>query len=464
MKVLWLCNIALPVIARQLNLEVSNKEGWLSGLAAALLENRHRNGVELSVAFPMQGGSFPDGQEIASMACYGFPEDIVHSEKYEECLEPALKKIVYKVKPDIVHCFGTEYSHTLAMCRIFPKKERLLVGMQGLCTSIAEAYFADLPGQVVSSVTFRDWLKKDSLRQQQEKFVIRGRREREIIRLAGNICGRTRWDRENTEKWNPHARYYHMNETLRKEFYGPVWREENCIPHSIFLSQGDYPLKGLHYMLLALPAILDRYPDAKVFVAGNSLVSYRTPKEKLKLSAYGKYLRRLLKQGGLEGKVFFTGKMSAESMRDRYLESSLYVCCSALENSPNSLGEAMLLGMPCVCAAVGGIPSLFRDGEDGISYVGFTLRENGEPSNGEGDIGKLVSASGQMSGQRSGLERVAGNLASAVLEMWDNPQKQQFYCKNAKAHAEETHDREKNYARLMEIYADMMACGEAELE
>ena len=53
MKVLWLCNIALPVIARQLHLEASNKEGWLSGLAAALLERRHTNGIELSVAFAL---------------------------------------------------------------------------------------------------------------------------------------------------------------------------------------------------------------------------------------------------------------------------------------------------------------------------------------------------------------------------------------------------------------------------
>lgn len=478
MKVLWLCNIALPVIARQLHLEASNKEGWLSGLAAALLERRHTNGIELSVAFPMQGNEFPEGQEIASMRCYGFAEDVVCPEKYDENLEHTLKKIVDKVRPDIVHCFGTEYPHTLAMCRIFPDKERVLVGLQGLCTLYAEAYFADLPESVVSSVTFRDWLKRDSLRQQQEKFVLRGNMERESISLAGNVTGRTKWDRESAAKWNPHARYHSMNETLRPEFYGPVWTEEGCIPHSIFVSQGDYPLKGLHYLLLAMPGILAKYPDARAYVAGNSLVGCRTLKQRVKISAYGRYLRKLLRDGGLEEKVVFLGKMSAEQMRDRYLKSSLFLCPSALENSPNSLGEAMLLGMPCVSAAVGGIPSIFTDGEDGIAYDGFVMPEEfdevkagsskaavgdevkaGSSKSAAGDEVKAGSSKaviGDADRENKELERIAGELANAVIQMWEHPDRQRIYCGNARRHAENTHNREVNYARLIEIYTDIV--------
>ena len=49
MKVLWLCNIMLPVIARQLHLEVSNKEGWLSGLAEAVLDGTVKAGESVAV-------------------------------------------------------------------------------------------------------------------------------------------------------------------------------------------------------------------------------------------------------------------------------------------------------------------------------------------------------------------------------------------------------------------------------
>ena len=120
-------------------------------------------------------------------------------------LEEELRKITEDYDPDVIHCFGTEYPHTLAVCRAYPHPERILLGIQGICSLCAEAYFADLPERVTRKVTFRDLVKRDSLRSQQEKFVRRGVMEREAIGLAGNITGRTAWDREVTTGWNPGA-------------------------------------------------------------------------------------------------------------------------------------------------------------------------------------------------------------------------------------------------------------------
>lgn len=456
MKVLWLCNIILPAVARKLGLEASNKEGWISGMADAVLAHRRENEIALSIAFPMSGKEIPEGQDFfssvieledgASFTCYGFPEDVKHPEKYDEKMEPILKKIVDRAKPDIVHCFGTEYPHTLAMCRVFPRKDRLLIGLQGLCALYAEAYYANLPEKVIHSVTLRDFLKGDSLVQQQGKFAQRGDMEREAISLAGNITGRTEWDRVSAGKWNPDARYHHMNETLRSEFYGPVWKAEECIPHSIFLSQGDYPIKGLHYMLEALPAVLARYPDTKVFVAGNSIVNDNTLKQKLKISAYGKYLRGIMKRKNLEKRVEFLGKLNADQMRDRYLRSHLFVCCSSIENSPNSLGEAMLLGMPCVSADVGGISSMFTGDVDGILYEGSLF-----PNNGDG-----LEALEKTKASDAELWAVSGRLADAVIRMWSDSGKMAEYCGNARKHAGKSHDGRENYRRLVEIYGEII--------
>ena len=45
MRILWLCNIMLPVIAESLGLPCSNKEGWLSGLAAAFSDGAQKKTV-----------------------------------------------------------------------------------------------------------------------------------------------------------------------------------------------------------------------------------------------------------------------------------------------------------------------------------------------------------------------------------------------------------------------------------
>ena len=214
--------------------------------------------------------------ETYNITCYGFREDTVHPDRYQPLLEEELHRITEDFAPDVIHCFGTEYPHTLAVCRVFPHKEKILVGIQGICTLCAEAYFADMPESEIHKTTFRDLVKKDTLRSQQEKFARRGVMEREAIGLAGNITGRTAWDRAVTTAWNPKAHYYTMNETLRASFYEGQWQPEHCEPYSIFVSQADYPLKGLHYLLQALPQIREKYPRVQVYVAGNDLTAYRT--------------------------------------------------------------------------------------------------------------------------------------------------------------------------------------------
>lgn len=467
MRILWLCNIMLPMIAQQLHMEASNKEGWLSGLAGAVLERREKNGIELAVAFPAAG--IPrDAAGVEEMICdgcyvykgmaksgesgllwYAFAEDTANPHLYDEKLELQMHAITRDFQPDVVHCFGTEYPHTLAMCRSFPQREKILIGIQGLCKVYADAYFASLPRRVINTVTLRDFLKKDSLRQQQRKFVLRGEMEYEAVRLAGNVTGRTAWDKHYTAEWNPNARYFKMNETLRPNFYTGQWNPEECEAHTIFLSQGDYPIKGLHYMLLALPAIRKVFPDVKVYVAGNSIIGEDSLAKRLKISAYGSYLRRLIRRYKLQEQLCFLGRLDAEQMKERYLKSNLFVCCSTIENSPNSLGEAMILGVPCVSADVGGISSIFTHGKDGILYEGFKGSDN--------SINNIRNKTGgeNQSGENE-QERIAANLADAVIRILSNAGEMGDYSTSARNHAKITHEKEANYIRMTEIYAEIM--------
>jgi len=158
-------------------------------------------------------------------------------------------------------------------------------------------------------------------------------------------------------------------------------------------------------------------------------------KDKIKISSYGKYIRELMKKNQLEDKVVFLGKMNADEMKEQYLRCGTFVCPSVIENSPNSLGEAMLLGVPCVTAEVGGITSIFYNGQDGIAYPGYGSPEYAEAEDKE-----------------SAQARV---LAHAVLRMWSDEEKMKEYSANASAHAARTHDGQANYKRLLEIYGEI---------
>lgn len=430
MRVLWICNIMLPMVAEHLKQEKNVKEGWITGLANQVLSHADSNGIELGVCFPA-------GKELTgwkgtvtgcvngkkcSLRAYGFYENTVRPDLYDKNLETELSAVFEDFKPDVIHCFGTEYPHTLAAMRACPDKEKVLLGIQGICFALAEAYKADLPEKIYKRYLLRDFLKRDNIEDQQKKFYKRGQMEKEALQLAHHVTGRTAWDKEQVLSVNPQLQYHTMNETLRPVFYEGRWKKEACRPHSVFLSQGDYPIKGLHYVLQALPKILRKYPDAHVFVAGQSIIKYQTLKEKLKISSYGKYLLQIIKKEKLEDKVTFLGKLNADEMKLHYLASQVFLCPSVLENSPNSLGEAMLLGVPCVAARVGGIPSLFSE-KEGILFEG---------------------------GNTSAL-------ADAVIRMFDETGKIDAYTENAGKRALCNHDAENNYHILLQIYNKICA-------
>ena len=183
-------------------------------------------------------------------------------------------------------------------------------------------------------MTLRDLLRKDSLRQQQEKFRLRGEREREILSGCAHVAGRTRFDREGTLAVNPSLTWHRLNETMRACFYEGSWSRKNCRSYEIFASQGDYPLKGFHYLLLAMEEILQEFPQAHISVAGIRITGYDTLKEKLKISGYGNYLRKLMRKKGLAERVSVLGNLTDVQMKEAYLNSHVFVCPSSWKIRP----------------------------------------------------------------------------------------------------------------------------------
>ena len=164
-------------------------------------------------------------------------------------------------------------------------------------------------------------------------------------------------------------KYHHCNETLRDAFYATAkWDSAKKIDYTIFLSQAAYPIKGFHQVLKAVALLIKDFPDIKVRVAGHSIINRNTLVDRLKMSGYGSYIIRLIKRLGLERQVEFTGPLSEDKIIAEYLNAHLFVCPSSIENSPNSIGEAQLLGVPTIASYVGGVPDMINHGETGLLY------------------------------------------------------------------------------------------------
>lgn len=130
------------------------------------------------------------------------------------------------------------------------------------------------------------------------------------------------------------------------------------------MSQVHYPIKGFHIAIEALCYIKNKYPGVRLKCAG---VTYYD-KPRYKQSSYERYISNLIHSNGLEGNIIFLGPLKEQEMKQELLKANVYICASSIENSPNSLSEAMMLGVPCVSSFVGGIGNLVEHGKTGFLY------------------------------------------------------------------------------------------------
>lgn len=413
MNILWLINVPLPEASILLEEPSLPFGGWLVNTSKKL---SYETNIELSIAFPKKGNIKKLQGEKNKF--YLFPpvnetnSDMIDNNKF-------LEEIVDDANPDIVHIFGTEYAHTLAMVNICKSKNiKSVISIQGLVSVIAKHYMMGLPTKVQKKITFRDLIKRDNIKLQQKKFVEKGKLEIEAIQKVGHVIGRTTWDKACTSQINPNAKYHFCNETLRDEFYKHIWNKDNYEKHSIFVSQGSYPIKGLHYILQAMPLVLKKFPKAKLYVGGLDITSSKSYKEKIKMTSYGYYINELIEKNSLHSNVFFTGILNEEQMCNRFLLSNVFVSPSSIENESNSLSEAKLLGVPSVASYVGGVTDRIHDKEDGFFY------QNDSPY----------------------------MLAYYICEIFKDEELALKFSKNARKQALSIFDSEVNIQRLIEIY------------
>lgn len=362
-KILWVCNTPLSEIQREVGVK-NYKEGWLTGISNQL---RKREDIEFHYAFPQKKFRRTLNLKINEITFWGFYD--CHDTMYEIKEEGVriFRSIISKIDPDIIHIFGTELPHSLECINSMTDKRKIIVSIQGMTSEIAKVYLQGIPLFNRLSGNYRDG-RYQCLITEQYEFYKRGMNEKKAFLNVENAIGRTEWDRERLTRINPGCRYFHCNETLRDVFYEDAWSIDKMHRHSIFVSQGNYPIKGLHILISALPLIRLKYPDTMVYVAGDkNFLSSGT--------SYGRYIKSEIRKFHVENNIAFDGYLTDEEIKQKMLQAHLMVMPSLIENSPNSIGEAMMLGVPVVAARVGGIPSILRDGKEGYLYSVMNRRE-----------------------------------------------------------------------------------------
>ena len=171
MKILWITNIMLPPICKELNLSVPVIGGWMY---SSLKKMQDIYGLEFAVATVYQGNEFVE-KTINGTVYYLLPLMGKSNQKYQPQLEIYWQKIQLNFLPDVVHIHGTEYPHGLAYIRVCGAKN-VVVSIQGMVSVYFRYYLGGISrDDILKTMTFRDILKQDNLLQQQRKFYKRGK-------------------------------------------------------------------------------------------------------------------------------------------------------------------------------------------------------------------------------------------------------------------------------------------------
>jgi len=319
--------------------------------------------------------------------------------------------IVREWQPDLVHIHGTERFYGLLTARKLIQTPTV-ISIQGLLSSYSEWFHYFGNRTVGDIVQMHRWM---------EPFVLRGplwglhkyrqdaATEKEIIRGNFNFLGRTLWDGAHVMAINPLSTYYTVGEVLRQPFWDSQWKLEKCQRHRVIFTHAGHPRKGPEVLFDTIPLLKPDYPGIQVCIAGN--VSHR--------SGYGRFIRRRLRSLG--GNVVELGALNAKEIATELVRSHIFVSPSFIDNSPNALCEAQLVGMPVISTYTGGVPSLVEDGKTGLFFptgdsptLAAKLREVFENDDFARQLGSQARETTQ---QRHAPDRVVSALIQAYEDV-----------------------------------------------
>ena len=360
MRVLWLTQLQLPAAS---GAQAMTAAGWLEGLRWAL--EQYEPEVELGICSWGPTVCEPFSQGNATYFSLRAPRARTRIERIEEAwklymippeaVDDAVR-VVHDFQPDVVHVHGTEHPLGLAALRCATPT---VATLQGIVNAIQPFVLDHVPHmEVARSMATREFVRGSSYLHSYLRMRRAASVERTIVRGIHHFIGQTTWDRDVLRLLNPSAAYYECPRALQPAYYDMEWHGPTDGPTTIFCTSGPSPYKGLETLLQSLALLRDGgYRDVRLRVAGSITDSMMWP-----------MLSRLVARWHLADAITWLGALTADRLAAELEHASLFVLPSHIENESNALIEAMLGGLPCVAASVGGIASVLRDGIDGVLY------------------------------------------------------------------------------------------------
>jgi glycosyltransferase involved in cell wall biosynthesis len=417
MRVLWFTNT--PSLAAEFLSNSSHSGGWIASLQRQFDSVPE---IELGIAFHH---GYDKEQYFLKGKTHYFTVPFLKDKgkikgiwsRWRHSIEPESErqfyhKIIDQFKPDLIHIFGSEKSFGLIINEI---SIPAILQIQGNLTVYTFKWFSGISGlQIMYHGSRKDLLLGYGLFHQFYSFSKKSMREKKILKNCRFIIGRTDWDRRITRVLAPKSKYFHCDEVLRSEFYENHWSfpgNNNSYNISSILSPFTY--KGLSTLLIAASLLReDNNFSFEWHIAGingsEELLSIIEKSHNLKFG---------------DNNIHFKGDIPTDELIPMLLKSSCYVHPSHIENSPNSVCEAMMLGLPVIASFAGGTSSILTNDLEGL------LIQDGDPY----------------------------VLAGAIMELFSQPEKMIYYSKNARQKATLRHKPDAILNKTLDIYKEVLS-------
>jgi glycosyltransferase involved in cell wall biosynthesis len=266
------------------------------------------------------------------------------------------RALTVETEADVVHVHGSEtiFSELAVDASV---RIPVCVSIQGLLSKYSAYQHAGLTKSELLGWQLRP---RDLLLRQGPLFNWcswrrKAQAEVRLLRRASFFVGRTAWDRANVLAQNPDAWYGHGDEVMRDVFYQDRDRATPAGAPVLLLGRAS-PIKGVTVFLSALSILKRRRINFKARVFGRFD----------RREGLGRILSRRIETLGLQNDISLIGSQTEEEVARELSGASLFVHPSFMDNSPNSICEAMLLGVPVVATCCGGVSSLISHGETGL--------------------------------------------------------------------------------------------------